>query len=345
MAACGGDGDSGGSSGGTAEGALADADLSGVSITVGSKDFDEQKVLGNILADAYEAAGAKVDRKIDLGGTNVVRKALLSGDIDSYAEYNGTGWAEHLKQEDPSDNGEELTEKVRKMDLEENDIVWVGRAPFNNTYGFVTGPDLTKKNGGPFTFDSMAKYLKENPDAKVCMEAEFPSRSDGLVLWEEATGYKIPKSQQEILDTGLIYTETKDGNCDFGESYTTDGRISGLGLTLVEDPGVMIIYNISINVRKDVYEEAPEAFDTIAEAVLAPLDQKTMTALNNSVSTEGEDPADVAEQYLVDQGLIKGSPLGLSAPPTSRESSAGWVKASTVFSSSSQRTQTISWRR
>jgi len=68
----------------------------------------------------------------------------------------------------------------------------------------------------------------------------------------------------------------------------------------------MIIYNISINVRKDVYEEAPEAFDTIAEAVLAPLDQKTMTALNNSVSTEGEDPADVAEQYLVDQGLIKG---------------------------------------
>ncbi|MFZ2604324.1 MAG: glycine betaine ABC transporter substrate-binding protein, partial [Candidatus Microthrix parvicella] len=87
MAACGGDGDSGGSSGGTAEGALADADLSGVSITVGSKDFDEQKVLGNIVADAYEAAGAKVDRKIDLGGTNVVRKALLSGDIDSYAEY------------------------------------------------------------------------------------------------------------------------------------------------------------------------------------------------------------------------------------------------------------------
>ena len=306
MAACGGDGDSGGSSGGTAEGALADADLSGVSITVGSKDFDEQKVLGNILADAYEAAGAKVDRKIDLGGTNVVRKALLSGDIDSYAEYNGTGWAEHLKQEDPSDNGEELTEKVRKMDLEENDIVWVGRAPFNNTYGFVTGPDLTKKNGGPFTFDSMAKYLKENPDAKVCMEAEFPSRSDGLVLWEEATGYKIPKSQQEILDTGLIYTETQKGNCDFGEVFTTDGRISELDLSVVDDGGATTIYNISINVRKDVYDEAPEAFDTIAEAVLAPLDQETMTALNEQVSAEGEDPADVAKQHLVDAGLIDG---------------------------------------
>ena len=307
LAACGDDnGESSGGDTAAADSPLADADLSGVSLSVGLKDFDEQLILGNMLADAFEAAGADVDRKINLGGTNVARAALLSGEIDSYAEYNGTGWTEHLKQEDPSSDGEELTEKVRQMDLEKNDIVWVGRAPFNNTYGFATGPDLTEKNGGAFDFDSMATYLKKNPDAKVCMESEFPSRSDGLVLFEEATGYTIPKSQQEIQDTGIIYTETQKGNCDFGEVFTTDGRISELDLTVVDDGGVMIIYNISINVRKEVYDEAPEAFDTIADAVLGSLDQETMTALNEQVSAEGEDPADVAKQHLVDTGLIDG---------------------------------------
>ncbi len=306
MAACGDDSGGGGGDKAASDSPLAEADLSGVSISVGSKDFDEQLILGNMLADAFEASGADVDRKVNLGGTNVARAALLSGEIDSYAEYNGTGWTEHLKQEDPSNDGEELTEKVRKMDLEKNDIVWVGRAPFNNTYGFATGPKLTEKNGGAFDFDSMAAYLKKNSDAKVCMESEFPSRSDGLVLFEEATGFKIPKNQQEIQDTGIIYTEMEKGNCDFGEVFTTDGRIKELDLSVVDDGGAMIIYNISINVRKDVYEEAPEAFDTIADAVLESLDQETMTALNEQVSAQGEDPADVAKQHLVDAGLIDG---------------------------------------
>ena len=76
------------------------------------------------MAEGFEASGANVERQINLGGTNVTRSALLSGEIDSYAEYNGTGWTEHLKQEDPPSDGEELTEKVREMDGRENDIAW-----------------------------------------------------------------------------------------------------------------------------------------------------------------------------------------------------------------------------
>ena len=86
LAACGDDnGESSGGDTAAADSPLADADLSGVSLSVGSKDFDEQLILGNMLADAFEAAGADVDRKINLGGTNVARAALLSGEIDSYA--------------------------------------------------------------------------------------------------------------------------------------------------------------------------------------------------------------------------------------------------------------------
>lgn len=188
-------------------GSLSEYDLSGIDITVGSKDFTEQLVLGEMIAQAYEAAGANVTNQVNLGGTEVNRAALLSGDIDAYAEYNGTGWTVHLGQEEPATDPETLTEDVREMDLEENGIRWLGRSPFNNTYGFAVNQDFVDAEGVP-TLQDMAEYIEANPDATVCMESEFPDRPDGLVLFEEATGFEIPDDQIEILDTNLIYTET-----------------------------------------------------------------------------------------------------------------------------------------
>lgn len=292
-AACGDDGSGGG-----------EGRLSGIDITVGSKDFDEQLVLGQILVQAFEAEGANVTDRVDLGGTQVARAALLSGEIDVYMEYNGTGWAEHLGNEEaPSNDPQELTEGVRTQDLEQNDIHWLGRSPFNNTYGFVSSPAVTEENGGPFDFQSMADYLEANPDATLCLESEFPDRADGLVLFEEATGYEVPDSQIQILDTGPIYTQTNENECDFGEVFTTDGRIGGLDITLVEDPDVMILYNISMNIRDDKYQEAPEAFDAIADEILNGLTQEKMTELNTRVSFEGETPEAVAAAYLEEIGF------------------------------------------
>ena len=285
-------------------GALSEFDLSGISVSVGSKDFDEQLILGEMLVAAFEAAGATVDNKVNLGGTNVARAALESGEIDIYMEYNGTGWTVHLGQEDPSFDPEVLTSGVAERDLAENDIVWIGRSPFNNTYGFVSSPELTEANGGNFTLQTMMDYVQANQDTIVCMESEFPSRPDGLILTETFTGIDLPDNQQRILDTGIIYTETADNNCDFGEVFTTDGRIPALGLTLVEDPGVNILYNVSGTIRSDKYNEAPEAFDGIINAILAPLNNIRMAELNGQVSAEGEDPGDVARQFLVDEGLI-----------------------------------------
>lgn len=288
------------SSGGT----LSEYDLSGVSVAVGSKDFDEQLILGEMMVAAFEAAGAEVDNKVNLGGTNVARAALESGEIDIYMEYNGTGWTVHLGQSDPSFDPEVLTSGVRDLDLAENGIVWVGRSPFNNTYGFASSPEVTEANGGAFDLKSMMEYVRDNSDAVVCMESEFPSRPDGLILTETHAGIDLPDNQQLILDTGIIYTETANNNCDFGEVFTTDGRIPALGLTLVTDPGVNILYNVSGTIRQDKYNEAPEAFDGIIEAVLAPLDNIKMAELNGKVSAEGEDPAAVARDYLVAEGLI-----------------------------------------
>lgn len=293
-----------GGGGAAGDSALAQYDLSGVSVSVGSKDFDEQLILGYMMVEAFQAAGADVTDRVDLGGTNVAREALVSGEIDVYMEYNGTGWTVHLGNEDPSFDPEELTEGVRAQDLEENGIVWVGRSPFNNTYGFASSPEVTEANGGAFDLQSMMEYVRDNPDAVVCMESEFPSRPDGLILTETATGIELPESQQLILDTGIIYTETAANNCDFGEVFTTDGRIPALGLTLVEDPGVNILYNVSANIREETYNQAPEAFDGIVEALLAPLDNERMAELNARVSAEGEDPQQVARDFLVEEGLL-----------------------------------------
>ena len=287
-----------------AAGSLAQYDLSGIDVAVGSKDFDEQLILGEMVAAAFEYAGATVDNKVNLGGTNVARAALESGEIDIYMEYNGTGWAVHLGLEDPSFDPEELTSGVAERDLAENGIAWIGRSPFNNTYGFVSSPELTDANGGAFNLQTMMEYVQANPDTIVCMESEFPSRPDGLILTETYTGIELPDSQQRILDTGIIYTETAANNCDFGEVFTTDGRIPALGLTLVEDPGVNILYNVSGTIRAEKYDEAPAAFDGIINAILAPLDNIKMAELNGKVSAEGEDPADVARQFLLDEGLI-----------------------------------------
>jgi osmoprotectant transport system substrate-binding protein len=297
-----GDDDEGAAGGRIAE----EVDLSGISITVGSKDFTEQLVLGNLMVQAFEAAGAEVTDRVDLGGTVVNREALLSGEIDVYMEYNGTGWTVHLAQEDPSFDPQQLTEDVRALDLERNDMRWVGKSPFNNTYGFATGPALTGENGGAFTMQGMADYLAANPDATVCMESEFPSRPDGLILFEEYTGYEIPDSQQEILDTNIIYNETANGNCDFGEIFTTDGRIAFLDMSVVEDPGVMIVYNVSLVMSDELYQQAPEEFEKMAELLFDGLSNEVMASLNAQVAVDGDDPDEVAREYLVSKGLIGG---------------------------------------
>ena len=309
LAACGGSSDSGDSSSSGSEGGSTATDtyrLDGINVAVGSKDFDEQLILGQMMVQSFGAAGATVDDKVNLGGTAVARSALESGEIDVYMEYNGTGWTVHLGQEDPSFDSVELTNGVAEMDLEKNNIIWIGRSPFNNTYGFASSPAATEANGGPFTLQTMMEYVRDNPDAVVCMESEFPDRPDGLILTEEATGISLPDGQAKILDTGVIYTETANNNCTFGEVFTTDGRIPALGLALVEDPGVNIVYNVSATIRKEKFDEAPESFQGIVDAILAPLSNEKMAQLNAEVSADGQEPSVVAKNYLVEQGIIAG---------------------------------------
>ncbi|MGV3760688.1 MAG: glycine betaine ABC transporter substrate-binding protein [Actinomycetota bacterium] len=280
---------------------LSELDFSGLTVNVGSKDFVEQFVLSNLLIVALEAGGATVTDSTNLGGTLVNREALLAGEIDAYFDYNGTGWTNFLENDDPSFDREELTNGVCVEDLEENDIRWLGVSPFNNTYGFATAGDSPAAGGD---LQAMAEYIEENPDATVCLETEFPNRPDGMILWEEATGSVIPDNQIETLETGVIYEETANGNCTFGEIFTTDGRIPALELDVVDDPGVFILYNVSLTIQDGLYQEAPEAWEAVADTILELLDNDTMAELNRKVSADGQDPKAVATEFLTSEGLL-----------------------------------------
>ena len=276
----------------------------GVTINVGSKNFTEQYVLSEILIQALVARGAEVTDSTDTGDTPTTRAALLGGDIDTYWEYNSTGWVEHLGNGDPDPDGEKLTDDVAEADRTQNQIEWIGRSTFNDTYGFVVSPDIaddtlaTRYTVDAFDLEAMAEYLDDNDNTVVCVEPEFPGRADGLVLFEQDTGYTIPTERIRVFDDAAdVYGAVADGDCDFGEVFTTDGRIDELDLTTVVDPGVFYVYNVSLNLPTSLYEQAPDAFDDLVDDILRPLSQSRITELNRRVAA-GEPLSEVAQDYL-----------------------------------------------
>jgi osmoprotectant transport system substrate-binding protein len=324
VAACGGgdqlesgdDEGGGGSSEGGSEGGELTAGteaLDGAQITVGSKDFDEQQVLGYISVTALEAAGASVDDQINLGGTDANRQALLSGQIQHYWEYTGTGWINHLGETDPIPDREEQYTAVRDRDLEENDLVWLAPAPFNNTYGLAFRSEAAGDLGNPETLSDLGDLIENNPDqATLCVETEFESREDGLPGMEETYGYEFPGDGVTGLDTGVIYSAIDAGDpCNFGEIFTTDGRINALDLTVLEDDEAFFpLYNASPVFTRDIYEQYGEALEACFEPIAEALTQEEMTELNKRVSSDGERPQAVAESFLNDNDLLGGCESG-----------------------------------
>lgn len=296
LTACGGD-DSGSDFDETA--------FAGISVTVGSKNFTEQYVLSEILIQALAARGASVVDATDTGDTPTTRAALLSGDIDTYWEYNSTGWVEHLGEAgSPNSDGEELTDLVADLDRSRNSIEWLGRSSFNDTYGFAVAPSIAEETRASritveaFDLEGMADYLEDNPDTIVCVEPEFPGRADGLVLFEQSTGFDLPEERLRVFDDAAdIYDAVADGICDFGEIFTTDGRIDANDLTVVVDPGVFYVYNVSLNIPTSLYERASEAWDALVSDILAPLSQNRITELNRRVS-DGEPLSEVAADFI-----------------------------------------------
>ncbi len=281
---------------------FAGADLSGLSVSVSTRDVPENNLLGYMFVVAYESAGAKVESQVGAGSAASVRRKMMADRIDASVEYNGLAWSRSLSDEDPPTDPAEFTKQAGALDRDQNGIVWLGRSTFNNAYGFAAGPQLAEEQG-PFTLDSMVSYLRGHPDASVCLQPKNTLSAAGMGRFEELTGFSIPSNQLQQADSATIGPDTADGTCAFSEFAATSGAIVNFNLTLVESDDQLEINNASATVREALYEQRPQAFDTIATAILEPLDDRTMATLNARVAN-GEDPAAVAKDYLSGQGLM-----------------------------------------
>ncbi len=279
----------------------AGGDLSGASFVVGSKEFTEQLILGQITKQVLENAGATVEDQTGLVGSQVVREALVSGEIDMYWEYTGTGWITHLGNTTPVAGSEEQFVAVRDADASSG-IVWLDPAPFNNTYAIALASEKATELGLT-TVSDLATYAGENPaEATLCGAAEFLGRDDGLPGLEAAYGMTFANVSE--LELGLVYTSIDQGDpCVFGEVFATDGRIAALDLTVLEDDESFFpSYLPSLNVRQEVFEAYPQLADLFAPVAEA-LDTATMQRLNAMVDVDGLEPSDVATQFLTEMGL------------------------------------------
>jgi len=308
-AACGDDtpSETGGTTGAeTGTGSIAEGyDFSGAQFVVGSKEFTEQLILGQITLQVLEAAGAEVTDETGLVGSTVVRKALESGEIDMYWEYTGTGWITFLKHTKPIADEQEQYDAVAQEDLDSNNIKWLAPAEFNNTYALAARTEAIAELGTE-TLSDLATLVQENPDmATFCGASEFLTRDDGLPGVEQAYGFDVPESSLAEVELGVVYAAVDKGDpCNFGEVFATDGRIAALDLTVLEDDKAFFpSYLPALNVRGEVFDQYPELGELFAE--IAPLlDAETMRSLNAKVDVDGEFEEDVAKDWLVSEGIV-----------------------------------------
>lgn len=287
---------------GTLSGDLEDVDLSGASVAVGSKNFTEQILLGKMAVILFQSAGADVQDLTNIPGSSSARQAMIEGDVNMQWEYTGSAWTTYLNHDDPIPDERKQYEAVRDEE-KANGLVWLPPAPMNNTYGFATTKEVADRLDAS-TLSDMAKVPRA--DRTLCVESEFANRNDGLIPMLEAYGLSTTDVDQSLMDTGAVYAATAGGTCNFGEVFTTDGRIKALDLQILEDDKQFFPkYNLSAVVAQGLIDDYPQIADLFAP-VSEKLDDETLIDLNARIDVDGEEPTDVAWDWLRDEGFIDG---------------------------------------
>lgn len=279
--------------------------LRGVQVTVGSKDFTEQIILGYLIEFALAAAGADVRDLTDIEGSNSTRDAQLHGQVDVTYDYTGTGWINYLGNQQPIPDSVRQFDAVRDQDLARHHLVWTDMAPLNNTYALATSP-ATAARTGVVTLSGYARLVAADPAAAAtCVGTEFNVRPDGFPGMAARYGIAPGRATKHILQDPLVYQATADASqCRFGSVATTDGRISALHLVILDDDRHFFPkYNAALVIRESFARAHPD-IATIMAPISALLTNDTMTALNRQVDVDGREPADVARDWLVAHGFV-----------------------------------------
>jgi len=293
VAACGNVGDSGGSEGGGG----------GPTVTVGSKNFTEQYILGELYAQALEANGFNVETKLDLGSAAIADKALQNGQIDLYPEYTGTSLVEIFKESEQPKTPEATYQKAKQLYTERDPAdTMLTPAPFNNTYGIFVRKEVAEQKN----LKTLADLAEASPQLSFVSFSEFQNRDDGYPnMQKNYPAFDFGEIQNVNSIGGPIYQGVLQGEGEAGVGFTTDGQLASDELVVMEDPkSIWPFYYPAPVVRSDVLEKNPKIKGVLNE-VSASLNAETMRKLNSQVDIEQEDPDEVAAEYLQEKGLVE----------------------------------------
>ena len=270
----------------------------GKTVRIGSKNFTEQLLLGELLSQMIEAhTDLTVDRRFNLGGTMICHEALAAGEIDLYAEYTGTGLVTVLKRPVESD-ANRVFDVVRSGYRQQFDIEWLEPFGFNNTYALTVRKSVARENGWQTTSDlaSSASTLRAG------FTAEFSERADGYAGLRSAYGFDFADVRD--LEPSLMYQAVVKGEIDVICAFTTDGRIAAFDLQpLADDRQFFPPYFAAPVIRSVCLRDHPEV-GTVLSRLTGILDDGTMQALNYQVDEQGQRPSDVVRNFLNSKGLL-----------------------------------------
>lgn len=267
-------------------------------IRIGSKNFTEQLLLGEMYALLLEAHGYRVDRKLNLAGTLVAHQALVHDEIDMYPEYTGTGLMNMLGM-DPMSSAEAVYTAVKEGYLSEWNLVWLDPAPMNNTQAIAVTREVAERYD-MYTLSRMAEVADQLVMAAV---PEFTERPDGLLGLQEVYG-GFEFKDLRLVDFGIKYRALLSGQADVTVAFGTDGEIIGYDLVVMEDDkGLWPPYQVAPVVRAELLEQAPEVAD-ILNSLQPYLTDATMQRLNWEVDGNKREYTRVAREFLREIGTL-----------------------------------------
>ncbi|MFP4479207.1 MAG: glycine betaine ABC transporter substrate-binding protein [Candidatus Izemoplasmatales bacterium] len=268
-------------------------------VVIASKPMTEQYIIVHMLTYLIEDnSDLQVEQKLGIGGgTSNIHPGMVSGSIDMYPEYTGTGWLFVLEEELISDPTE-LYQEVKTAYQEDFNIVWSGLYGFNNTYGLAMEESMAES----LDISTYTELADESPNLTLGAEYDFYEREDGYPGLEETYGFNFENTTE--LDIGLKYQAISSGSVDVINIFSTDGRLEEFNLTVLEDDqNFFPSYHAATLVRQEILDEYP-ILNEILAMLEGEISDEDMTRMNYLVDIENQDPQDVAREFLEEKGLM-----------------------------------------
>ncbi|AGA68976.1 periplasmic glycine betaine/choline-binding (lipo)protein of an ABC-type transport system (osmoprotectant binding protein) [Desulfitobacterium dichloroeliminans LMG P-21439] len=278
-------------------GCAKDEAKSGGTIAVGSKNFTENIIIAHMMADLVEAhTDLKVDKKVNLGGSNVAWTALESNDIQMYPDYTGTIVANYYQEE--TGKSEETLAKTKELTAGDK-LKALEPIGFNNTYTLA----VTQETAAKYNLNTYSDLAKVANDLIMGCEFEFIDRPDGYPGLQKV--YNLNFKEVKGMDHGIMFRALNEDEVDVIDAYTTDGQIKVFDLKVLQDDKEFFPpYDILPLVRQDTLDKYPE-IEGILNKLAGKIDEKTMQELNALVDDQGMKEEVVAHDFLVKAGLIE----------------------------------------